>query len=335
MTRYWPSDPEASLGQARTARRTRRSQLPMPSFHLRLPILSFFLQLFRKRRQTVLSTAPKPPLLEANLDCTPGTKCYYRPADAGPRAHYHGPSGTLLRRARLFGWHLDRSVLREAPEHSFCVSGPPPPIHDPSIQSFALFLGLPPELREHVYGYYMETFIDGWGFEVWTIPRPPPLTKTSRLVRRETLPIFSNQFGTSRLPLMPKYDDRYQWFYRFPSECLDRIRHARLYLGCSPFDKPEHVRSFLIDFDPANCTVTIMKCPPRHVRQSYFRTAMYGFNENREVVVDELREAVLVTFDSMEAINHSGREVLEALVRCAGKFCGLSMPVRSWVSRHR
>ncbi|KAK4549766.1 hypothetical protein LTR36_005067 [Oleoguttula mirabilis] len=52
-------------------------------------------------------------------------------------------------------------------------------------QRFRRFLDLPPELRNEVYRWHMAAFPDGL-----LTPAQPPLTGTSRLVRRESLPLF-------------------------------------------------------------------------------------------------------------------------------------------------
>ncbi|KAK4496620.1 hypothetical protein PRZ48_012600 [Zasmidium cellare] len=52
-------------------------------------------------------------------------------------------------------------------------------------QTFDRFLDLPPELRERIYGMYMAEFP-----RTLTFPTQPPLTLTSRLLRKEALPLF-------------------------------------------------------------------------------------------------------------------------------------------------
>ncbi|PPJ51341.1 hypothetical protein CBER1_08616 [Cercospora berteroae] len=53
--------------------------------------------------------------------------------------------------------------------------------------SFDHFLDLPPELRVLIYGFYMSSFDS-----TLQSPTQPPLTKVSRLIRQESLPIFYN-----------------------------------------------------------------------------------------------------------------------------------------------
>ncbi|KAK5127359.1 hypothetical protein LTR85_006698 [Meristemomyces frigidus] len=58
-------------------------------------------------------------------------------------------------------------------------------MHADDEQPFERFLDLPPELRDEVYGWHMAAFPDGL-----LTPTQPPLCRTSRLVLRESLPVF-------------------------------------------------------------------------------------------------------------------------------------------------
>lgn len=60
---------------------------------------------------------------------------------------------------------------------------------------FDRFTELPPELRAKIYAYYFAEFE-----EALVAPKQPPLTRTSRMVRREALPLFYSSC-TFELPM--------------------------------------------------------------------------------------------------------------------------------------
>lgn len=103
---------------------------------------------------------------------------------------------------------------------------------------------LPVELRELIYFWYFQC----WSAEriiprgiprQHTIPIPPyepPLTRISRLVREESIPIF---YKTYRFPLVlhgyghgsvlrPRNNS--DWYDRLRPECLSMIRHIELFI---------------------------------------------------------------------------------------------------------
>lgn len=105
-------------------------------------------------------------------------------------------------------------------------------------QSFDKFLDLPPELRERIAKYYIREF-----GAALTFPTQPPLARTSRLVRREVLPLFYQRCvfelhyeGISGNRIKP-CSKTLEWLHALGPENFASIR--RLYLKAN-----EDARSF-------------------------------------------------------------------------------------------
>ena len=232
------------------------------------------------------------PSVEGNLDCTETSSCYYRPSDTQPRQHYSEPEklSAFSPASLRFRFDVKRGALCEASsKHSFRINHLPvlslsvERSEEPPLQRspFERFLDLPPELREHIYGYYIADYCETHEPSTYELPHPPPLTLVSKLVRTESQPIF---FSQARFPLMiqrrvmPQWllhlaartlvhfpelptilapQDAQQWFTCCPPELLMRIRKLRLYRGRAPNDDPSRCRSYLVDVDPVDCVCTV------------------------------------------------------------------------------
>lgn len=150
------------------------------------------------------------------------------------------------------------------------------------------FLGLPPELREQVYIYYMK----GWSDTRIAhrsprdpgIPLPPyepPLTRASRLIRNESVPVF---YRTARFPVISHPQphknlwhttfDVVRWYDNLDPARIPLIRHLELHLCLrnSPSDSFDAM-AFHVDLRPEGNEVYLPEVPwifhiPGHYRDA-------------------------------------------------------------------
>ena len=206
-------------------------------------------------------------------------------------------------------------VMLKAPPHSSRVlhlSSPPQNDIVPVPLSakgsvFHRFLDLPPELREQVCGFYLASYFDSTAVQPFNLPKAPPLVSVSKVVRKDTLPIF---YGAARFPLM-SWDRREQWFLRVHPEIVNRIRKVWLFIDGTYICGPRSETSLLVDFDPVHrtCTATEYPAHRRPVEDHLLESAMYG-----------LEPAMRVVFARRVGEDIGGREVLEALLAITARY---------------
>jgi len=189
-------------------------------------------------------------------------------------------SGDTIPKSRVTSLSRLRSLLSAGARRAIVMKTPLRP--DGSVPVKIGFYDLPPELRELTYKEY----IKAWGTQRLTpfrLPRPngepypssfyykpipphePPLMRTSRLIRKESLSVF---YACYRFPIIAHPNrgagpsSMTSWFPRLDAEKLALIRHLEIHL-CYESDHKQlgfrqpHSIIYHVDFDEkANRAVT-------------------------------------------------------------------------------
>lgn len=182
--------------------------------------------------------------------------------------------------------------------------------------AFHLFFDLPPELREYVYGFYMTAHAEAVETKLlaFNLPQAPPLALVSRLVRKESLPIF---YAMARFPLMLQTHTERQWYLRFRHpELLNNIRKLRLFLGNAPYDSPTQCKTILVDIDTSSgsCVLHGEGKKPRDPRANRWCWRLGRTGHSWDGEVEGLRDVIQAVVKKNGELR--GPELLEAILCC-------------------
>lgn len=182
-----------------------------------------------------------------------------------------------------------------------------------TVPEFCRFPDLPPEIRTRVYELYMLDFKRGDGTveDALRHPTQPPLTRTTQIIRAESLPMFysmcifelQSKMGQSNKVEMDDRSDR--WLRSIGDQNIGDIRCFELH--CSPTDWFSFDSTVVnISMDPAGTNFSLY---------TGLRSTWYGWGELRDDIkagISDIMQAVAQR-EGLSKLKHGDFEKILAL----------------------